>query len=159
MEDASTVALEDFDNSEHSGRWSGGLITISRTLHDISPYGDTIIDFTLLDWPASPNWKFLVQGFNVWGTVNWASGSPILSLRTAGATNISIPLSFSSGSKTMWGLLDAHYNGGVLRGLILDSGDGDILLNFWAGTSGALTGNMSFSIWGVPIPDVEDSTS
>jgi len=160
MPDISTVAVEDFANSNHSGRWGGGLLTINRVIHDISPYSNTNTAITLLQWPVSPDWKFVVTGAFMWGTFNWVSAAPIIRMGYATSTDaILVDWTVVNGVKANRGLLDVDYNAGFLRGFMVAASDGDIEVTFAAGTSGPLTGNASFSVWGYTIPDVESAGS
>ena len=155
----STVALEDFANSEHSGRWAGGLITINRTLHDVSSYANLITSFNLLVWPTDqPNWKFACMGGFMWANITWASTSPGLELGTDNANDhILTAWNPVSGSRQSRGTLNAHYN--VLAQSDIISWNNKIKLSWDATGSGVLSGNLSFSVWGYAIPDVNSAAS
>ena len=157
--DYSSVSLESAA-SEHSGGWLGGLVQISRVIHDVSSYGGSSTTVPLLTWTGTPNWKLQVLGGAMWGQITWASASPTIQLGHAVDPDaILSSWNPASGALEFRGDLNAHYDAGFLRGILVDSTMDPIQVSFNALTSGAISGAVSFVVWGYAVPDLEDATS
>lgn len=157
--DVSLTVLEDFDNSEHSGTFGGGLITVSFTIHDFTPYHNWEGEVDIMDLPAGLNWKFMVTGAAMWWDVTYSAAG--ISQAQVGKTtptwnDIMLTGFVPSGTKAFFGDLDVNFNMG--RTLLVEPGE-SIKMYWSTNADGTVAGGFSLSVWGYALPDLEDPTS
>jgi len=85
--DLGPLGYEDYANSEHSGRWTGGAIVFRKMLWtDDTSFGpNTVVDELILQLPPTPNWGLYIMdavvqakvdvGSSPSGTANFSLGT------------------------------------------------------------------------------------
>lgn len=138
--------------SEHSGAWSGGMISVHRVVRDFDGLLSGTYDIDLMDVPVGANWKFWVMGAAVWADVthNGATLDVDVGENSPLYSNILGTFSIVTLNKEFWGRYIGEYN--FLRGRMVDTGDS--IKAHWVTDASSISGAVTFSVWGCLIPDI-----